>query len=185
VVGAWQDERVSESATMRYEVRRGIVPIRRIEDALRALHLDLLVRGASAEELGQWLWAAHWFPHLTYSEPITALADALPRDWCTGERCDPQILLQFPHTGPEPEITFHVDLEPEWAAGRRYRRIVGVPLSRWHRDNGGLLVKAGDQAVSVELEPGDAVVMAPDLLHSGGINRTGAIRYGAYFRWLD
>jgi ectoine hydroxylase-related dioxygenase (phytanoyl-CoA dioxygenase family) len=36
----------------------------------------------------------------------------------------------------------------------------------------------------VELDPGDAVAMTPDLEHSGGINRTGSLRYGVYFRWL-
>jgi hypothetical protein len=185
VAGAWEDDWVSEPATNRYEIRRGVVPGRLIDDVLRALHLDLLARGASAEELGSWLWGAHWFPHLGHSEPILALAGVLPADWRTGKRCDPQILLQFPHTGPEPEITFHVDHEPEWAMGRRYRRIVGVPLSRWHRGNGGLLVRLDAEALAVELDPGDAVAMAPDLRHSGGINRTGAIRYGVYFRWLE
>lgn len=167
-----------------YEVQRAIVGPELIDDALRLLHTDLLQRGASADELGQWLWGAHWFPHLRYEPPIVALADALPEDWRSGERCDPQILLQFPHTGPVPDITFHVDQEPAWAEGRRYRRIVGVPLSRWHRANGGLLVNTGGQVTAVELDPGDAVAMAPDLLHSGGINTTGTIRYGVYFRWL-
>lgn len=166
------------------EVRRGAVPARLVDDALRTLHLDLLQRGASAQELGQWLWGAHWFPHLSYAEPIIALADALPAQWRTGDRCDPQILLQFPHVGPEPEITFHVDREPAWAGERRYRRIVGVALSRWHRDNGGLLVRRDGEVVPIELEPGDAVAMTPDLRHTGGINRTGALRYGVYFRWL-
>jgi hypothetical protein len=167
-----------------YEIRRGAVAAALVDDALRSLHVDLLGRGASAQELGNWLWSAHWFPHLVYSEQVTALADALPEEWRTGERCDPQILLQFPHSGPEPEITFHVDQEPPWANGRRYRGIVGIALSRWGRDNGGLLVHADGETIAVELEPGDAVAMAPDLLHSGGINRTGAIRYGVYFRWL-
>jgi hypothetical protein len=27
--------------------------------------------------------------------------------------------------------------------------------------------------------------MDPDLEHSGGVNRTGAIRYGVYFRFLE
>jgi ectoine hydroxylase-related dioxygenase (phytanoyl-CoA dioxygenase family) len=83
-------------------------------------------------------------------------------------------------------VTFHLDQEPEWAEGRRYERIVGVALSPWRRDNGGLLVKGDDgEAAAVELDPGDAVLLPPDLLHSGGVNRTGAIRYGVYFRWLE
>lgn len=168
-----------------YEVRRGVVPVALVDDALRILHLDLLSRGASAQQLSEWLWGAHWFPHLRYEPAIVALADALPEDWQTGTRCDPQILLQFPHSGPVPEVTFHVDQEPAWAEDRRYRRIVGVPLTRWHRANGGLLVKTGDEVTAVELEPGDAVAMAPDLLHSGGINTTGSVRYSVYFRWLE
>lgn len=168
-----------------YEVKRRIVPAELVDGALRVLHLDLLRRGASAEEMGGWLWGAHWFPHLVYEPAIAALAEALPAQWRTGVRCDPQILLQFPHVGPVPEITFHTDEEPAWAEGRRYRRIVGVALSRWHRDNGALLVKRGDQVEAVELEPGDAVALAPDLLHSGGINLTGSVRYGVYFRWID
>src|SRR5579875_53596 len=168
-----------------FEVLRGAIAQQLVEDALRVLHLDLLARGASASELGEWLWGAHWFPHLKVNPAILALQRALAPQWRTGELCDPQILLQFPHSGPEPEVTFHLDQEPEWAAGRRYRRIVGVPLSRWRADNGGLLVRMGGCTVAVELEPGDAVIMAPDLWHSGGINRTGEIRYGVYFRWLE
>ena len=38
--------------------------------------------------------------------------------------------------------------------------------------------------MAVELDPGDAVMMSPAVWHSGGINRTGSIRYGVYFRWL-
>jgi hypothetical protein len=175
---------VSSVAAIGYEVRRGVLTPRLVNDALRALHLDLLARGASAQELGEWLWAAHWFPHLRHSDPIIALADALPEDWRTGDRCDPQILLQFPHVGPEPEVTFHLDQVPDWAGNRRYQRIVGVALSQWHRDNGGLLVKRGSEIMPVELSAGDAVAMAPDLLHTAGINRTGSLRYGVYFRWL-
>lgn len=168
-----------------FEVARGAVPERLVQDALRVLHLDLLQRGASASELGEWLWGAHWFPHLRRDPAIMALERVLAPEWRGGELCDPQILLQFPHTGPEPEITFHLDQEPEWAAGRGYRRIVGIPLSRWRAENGGLLVRMGGDTFAVELEPGDAVMMAPGLWHSGGINRTGEIRYGVYFRWLE
>jgi len=155
------------------------------DDALRLLHLDILERGASAKELSEWLWATHWFPHLNHRPEIMALADALPEAWREGEVCDPQILLQFPHVGPAPDITFHVDQEPHWAGERRYARIVGVPLSPWRRNNGGLLVQQGDQTLPVELDPGDAVMMSPDLPHSGGVNLTGGVRYGIYFRWLE
>jgi hypothetical protein len=167
-----------------FEVARNVVPQERVDAALRMLHLDLLERGASAEELGEWLWSVHWFPHLNEREEILALADALPSEWTSGRICDPQILLQFPHVGPVPEISFHLDQEPAWAEGRHYRRIVGVPLSPWREDNGGLLVQTAQGAMPVEAEPGDAIMMTPDLPHSGGVNRTGSLRYGVYFRWL-
>lgn len=166
------------------EVARGVIPQERIDDALRLLHLDLLERGASAEELGGWLWGMHWFPHLKEREEIFALAESLPAEWLVGEIADPQILLQFPHVGPEPEIEFHLDKEPEWAGERSYLRIVGIPLSPWRSDNGGLLVKTAEGPAPVEADPGDAIVMSPDLPHSGGVNHSGALRYGVYFRWL-
>ena len=90
-----------------------------------------------------------------------------------------------PLLGEREAVDFHLDEEPAWAGNKRYRRIVGVPLSPWSQANGGLLVKQGESAEPVELEPGDAVAMSPDLPHSGGINTTGAIRYGIYFRWLQ
>src|SRR3954453_2877473 len=117
-------ERVADGV----EIARGHLPRELIDDALRLLHLDLLSNGASADQLGEWLWGAHWFPHLNWAPEITGLAEALPEPWRTGTVCDPQILLQFPHKGPAPEITFHVDEEPGWAGGRRYARTVGIPL---------------------------------------------------------
>jgi ectoine hydroxylase-related dioxygenase (phytanoyl-CoA dioxygenase family) len=167
-----------------HQVRRRIIAAELIDAALRRLHVDLLERGASANELSEWLWSVHWFPHLRHEPEILALVDALPPEWRTGELCEPQILLQFPHVGPVPPITFHVDREPAWAGERRYRRIVGVPLSPWRRENGGLLVELDGEPVAVDLDPGDAVLMQPQLRHSGGINLTGAIRYGVYFRFL-
>ena len=165
---------------------RGAVPRERVDAALRLLHGDILHRGIDAKELGEWLWGMHWFPHLRFEDEISALAEALPPPWQEGTRCEPQILLQFPHVGEsEPAISFHVDQEPDWAQGRRYERIVGIALSEWTRENGGLIVKAGDGVEPVELGAGDAVMMTPDLEHSGGVNRTGVIRYGVYFRYLE
>lgn len=175
----------SGPASVSHEIARNVIGLDLVDDALRLLHLDLLQRGADAASLGEWLWGAHWFPHLNYEPAIVALTEALPPTWRTGQMTDPQILLQFPHVGPPPEITFHVDREPDWAQGRGYVRIVGVPLSPWRRENGGLLVELGGEGVPVELDPGDAVMMAPGLPHSGGVNLTGAVRYGVYFRWLE
>ncbi len=167
-----------------FEVARGAIPEQKVDDVLRLLHLDLLERGASAEELGGWLWNTHWFPHLRERPEVYALAESLPEEWRRGQICEPQILLQFPHTGPEPEISFHLDQEPAWAEGRTYLRIVGVPLSPWRGNNGGLLVQTAEGPAPVEADPGDAIMMTPDLPHSGGVNHSGRLRYGVYFRWL-
>ena len=88
-------------------------------------------------------------------------------------------------TQTSPRTTARFAEEPDWAAGRRYVRIVGVALSDWTRENGGLIVKTEQGPEPVELAAGDAVMMDPDLEHSGGVNRTGAIRYGVYFRFLE
>jgi hypothetical protein len=171
--------------TATYEIARAVIPPQLVDNALRAIHVEWLSKGTPAEQMSEWLWATHWFPDIRWSDPITELASALPEEWQTGQMADPQILLQFPHTGPEPDITFHVDKEPEWAGERRYLRIVGVPLSPWRRENGGLLVQFGGETIPVELDPGDAVMMEPDLLHSGGVNHTGALRYAVYFRYVE
>ena len=169
-----------------YEVARGAVPRARVDAALRLLHADMLVRGIDADELGGWLWAMHWFPHLRFRDEISALAEALPAPWQEGMRCEPQILLQFPHVGEEePPVSFHLDQEPDWAGSRRYLRIVGVALSDWTRENGGLIVRTTNGPEPVDLAAGDAVMLTPDLPHSGGVNHSGSIRYAVYIRWLE
>jgi hypothetical protein len=174
------------TSTGSYTIARGVVPEVFLDNALRLIHTDLLEQGPDAGELSSWLWAAHWFPHLRHRPEIVELETCLPDEWRTGQMCDPQILLQFPHTAAEtPEITFHTDVEPDWARARRYLRIVGVPLSPWRARNGGLLVEIDGETVATEVDPGDAVMMSPDLPHSGGVNLTGAIRYAVYFRYLS
>ena len=170
-----------------YEVLRGVVPREAIERVLRHVHLDLVRNGAPAETIGEWIWAAHWFPHLKWDPEVVGLLEHLPRRLREGELCDPQLLLQPPDEGPDVELTPHVDQEPEWAQGRRYLRIVGIALSRNHAANGGLLVWpfGSDEPEAVELEPGDVVVMDPGLPHTSGLNREGGIRYAAYFRFLE
>lgn len=169
-----------------YEILRAAVPGDVVEAALRHVHLDLVRRGLGPQTIGEWLWSAHWFPHLKWDDEILALFRALPAELQDGELCDPQILLQPPDDAEEVDLVPHVDREPEWASGRRYRRIVGVALSRGGEGDGGLVVwpLGKDEPEAVELEPGDAVVMDPLLPHASGVNRGGAIRYALYFRFL-
>jgi Phytanoyl-CoA dioxygenase (PhyH) len=169
-----------------YSVLRGAVPPEAVDAALRHVHLDVVRRGLPVDSVGLWLRDAHWLPHLKWDEPIVALAGYLPPELREGELCDPQIVLQPPDDCPDDPLVAHVDREPGWAQGRRYRRIVGVALSPSRASNGGLVVWPPDgEPEPVELAPGDVVVMDPRLPHSSGYNREGAIRYAVYFRFLE
>jgi hypothetical protein len=184
----WHGSDMTEivAGTRGFEILRQAVPPDVVEHALRHLHLDLVRNGASAETIGKWIWAAHWFPHLKWDAEILALLDDLPAELREGELCDPQVLLQPPDDCADQPLTAHVDQEPEWANGRPYARIVGVALTPNRRTNGGLVVWPldGSEPEAVELAAGDVVVMDPALPHTSGLNREGGIRYAAYFRFL-
>jgi hypothetical protein len=169
-----------------FAVVRAVVPPDAVERALRHVHLALVREGLPADRLGAWLWDAHWFPHLKWDEPIVGLTAVLPPELREGTACDPQILLHPPDDCDEVELTSHVDVEPPWADGRTYLRIVGVALSAAGPGDGGLVVWPFDDAgpEPLELEAGDAVVMHPRLPHTSGLNRHGRIRYAVYFRFL-
>ena len=178
---------LDELQTHGYAVLRDAVPADAIDAALRHIHRDIVHSGLPVEWTSQWLWSAHWFPHLKWDPPILGLLESLPPELVTGEKCDPQILLQIPHEGDDVELTPHVDQEPEWANGRRYARIVGVALSPSTKANGCLHAWTFDgdgTPEPVELGTGDVVVMHPDLRHAGGVNHTGSLRYAVYFRFL-
>jgi hypothetical protein len=170
-----------------YALLRGAVPAEAVDGALRHLHLDVVRNGLPAETLGEWLWAAHWFPHLKWDEPIAGLAEFLPDELRTGQMCDPQILLQPPDDCDDVALESHVDREPDWAEGRRYARIVGIALSAAGPTTGNLVVWpfGGREPQALEVEPGDVVVMHPQLPHTSGLNREGRIRYAVYFRYLE
>lgn len=180
------DARAEELAGRGYAVLHGAVPREAVDRALRHLHLALVRNGLPADRLGEWLWAAHWFPELKWDEPIAALAGHLPATLRDGELCDPQIVLQPPDDCADTELVAHVDREPGWAGGRGYLRIAGVALSDAGPDDGGLVVWPFDagQPEPLELEAGDVVVMHPQLPHASGLNRGGRIRYAVYFRFL-
>jgi hypothetical protein len=173
-------------ASRGFEVLRSAVSDEAVDRALRHLHLDLVRNGAPAETLGRWIWSSHWFPHLKWDDEIVSLLEDLPPSLREGELCDPQIVVQPPDDCADVELESHVDREPEWADGRPYLRIVGIALSVNRRANGGLVVWPldGGEPEALELAPGDVIVMDPQLAHASGLNREGALRYIAYFRFL-
>lgn len=169
-----------------YEVLRAAVPRDAVEAVLRHIHRDVATRGLPQEWLAEWLWNAHWFPHLRWDAEVLALLDHLPAALRDGELCDPQIVGQMPDEAADLDLRPHVDELPDWANGRPYLRILGVALTRNDAENGGLTVWPLDGSAPrhVELEPGDVLVMDPQLPHASGLNRTGSIRYCVYFRFL-
>jgi len=167
-------------------VIRGGVPPTAVDAVLRHIHRDIVDRGLPEERIAEWIWSAHWFPHLKWDQEIVALLEHLPEELRDGELCDPQIVLHMPDRD-EYTLEPHVDQAPEWARERGYRRIVGVALSPGRREHGGLLVWpfGKDEPEPVEVDVGDVVVMHPALPHTSGFNSTGTIRYAVYFRFLE
>jgi hypothetical protein len=177
----------TETRTRGYQVVRGAIPPEAVDAVLRHLHLDVARRGLPQEWLSEWLWNAHWFPHLRWDDEIRALLEHLPPDLRDGELCDPQILLQLPDEANDVELVPHVDRLPDWANGRPYRRILGVALTPNTPATGGLTVWPldGGEPAALDLDAGDVLVMDPQLPHASGLNRTGGIRYAVYFRFLE
>lgn len=166
-----------------YEVQR--LGLRDEADAvMRAMLLDLAATGLSSREIAWWTSAACWFPHLRDHAAVRALADALPADLRAGTPCEPQLLWSLPEEF-DGEPWPHVDQPPPWAEGRRYLRIVGVALTPWTAANGAPLMHAADGVRAAEMEAGDVLVMAPELPHTRGVNRSGQLRAAAYFRFLE
>lgn len=168
-------------------VLRDVVPPPAVDAALRHIHVGWARLGTTVDQLSEYIWNATWFPQLRWDPPIVALAEYLPPELRDGELCDPQLVLGFPHEGPEPELTSHVDSTPAWSNGRPYKHIVGVALTRAAAENGALHVWpfGHDEPEPVELDAGDVVVMHPQLAHTGGPNLRGSIRYAVYFRYLE
>lgn len=161
-------------------VLRGAIPQDDVQQALRAINSRIFLDGLTREQSSMFRRTACWFPDLCEtSHPWHPLIAKLrkPFTFPVGEVWT-QIVLQFPDPpGIDGRtVGFHIDKPP--ADGRRYKLIVGVPLTPSDHAHGGILFK--DEAL--ELEPGDAVVFGGGVPHSGGVNRTGEIRYAVYFR---
>ncbi len=176
-----------------YIALRQLVEARRVDRALRVLNLAVVHHGLAPHEIQQWTTTTY-FPHLRWEpdilelrRPLEELLPAEPEE----QWADPQLLLRFPDEGDSWPLTPHVDGVPDWASDRDYRFIAGVALTPSRRQDGCLAVWPGSQAGStvssprlVELDPGDVVIMHPDLRHSSTLNRSGSVRYAVYFRRL-
>ena len=170
------------------EILRERIPLWAIECALGEINRQFL-HGQDGAEFQRAIREANWFPWIREAVEITRIPGYFPEALRAGVPCEPQILLQFPVVGTVPPIGPHVDEEPPWADGRKYARIVGVPLTRSKLRDGCLHYwdpeKPNAPPEPVEAYPGDLVVIRPDVPHASGVNRSGAIRYVLYFRYLE
>jgi hypothetical protein len=176
-----------------YLVLRRAVPPTAVAAALRLLGLAIRRDGLSAEQIAAWQQGT-FFPHLRW-EP--ALWGVLPETaaellgWEQGDDwAEPQILLRFPDEEQPWPLEPHVDSVPPWAGGRRYRGIVGVALTDAGPLDGVACVWPGSHAGRsrpvrpVPLRAGDALVMHPQLGHSGTLNLGPTTRTAVYFRLM-
>ena len=176
-----------------YVVLRQAVDPGAVSDALRRLNLAIRQHGLSAEHIAAWQLAT-FFPHLRWEPEVwgalpPAAAELL--GWQEGDEWgDPQILLRFPDEAQPWTFEPHVDTLPPWAEHRRYRGIVGVALTTTGATDGAVCVWPGshrgepERMTPVPLQAGDAVVMHPQLGHSGTLNLGPTIRTAIYFRLL-
>lgn len=176
-----------------FAVLRGAVAPAAVDTALRRLNLAIRQEGLTAEDIAT-CQLATFFPHLRWEPEVWGALPPVAAEllgWQEGDRWgDPQILMRFPDEDQPWPLEPHVDTLPEWAADRSYRGIVGVALTDAGRRDGTVCVWPGShrgetrEITHVELRAGDALVMHPQLGHTGTLNLGPTIRVAIYFRLL-
>ena len=176
-----------------YVVLREAVEPAAVAAALRRLNLAIRHHGLSPEEIAS-CQQATFFPHLRWEPEIwgalpPAAAELL--GWQQGDEwAEPQILLRFPDEAQPWRYEPHVDALPPGREDRAYLGIVGVSLTTAGPQDGVACVwpgshrgTAGDMT-PVPLGAGDALVMHPQLGHTGTLNLGPTIRTALYFRLI-
>ena len=176
-----------------YVVLRQAVQPEAVATALRRLNLAIRQHGLSADQI-QTCQLATFFPHLRWEPEVWGvLPGSVPEllGWREGDDWgDPQILLRFPDEAQPWTLEPHVDALPPGQEHRSYRGVVGVALTTATAQDGALCVWPGSHRgeagpmTPVEVDAGDAVVMHPQLGHTGTLNLGPTIRTAIYFRLL-
>jgi hypothetical protein len=176
-----------------YVVLRGAVGEAAITAALRLLNLTIRLRGLTAEEINV-CQQTTFFPHLRWDPEVWGVLPPAAAEligWQEGDDwAEPQLLLRFPDEVQSWPLEPHVDQLPSWSDAKSYRGIVGIALSSAAANDGAPRVlprsHRGEklEPVPVPMAAGDALVMHPDLAHSGSLNLGSTIRYAIYFRLL-
>jgi hypothetical protein len=176
-----------------YAVLRSAVDPSAVATALRRLNLAIRQHGLSTDDI----WTcqlATFFPHLRWEPEIWGVLPPRAAEllgWQEGDEWgDPQILLRFPDEAQPWTFEPHVDALPPGQEHRTYRGIVGVALTTAGAQDGVACVWPGShrgeagQMTPVPLAAGDALVMHPQLGHTGTLNLGPTIRTAVYFRLL-
>lgn len=177
-----------------YLVLRQAVPPDRIAAAVRRLNLAIRHEGLTADQIADWQFGG-FFPHLRWEPEVWGVLPPSAAEllgWQEGDEwAEPQLLLRFPDEEQDWPLTPHVDSLPPWAAERSYRGVVGVALTTAGATDGAAFVwprsHRGDESggvTPVPLTSGDALVMHPQLGHTGTLNLGAAVRMAIYFRLL-
>lgn len=168
-----------------WSLRKAVVSRRAVEQLRRRLWLEVVRCGLSIDDMQRFHAEKCWWPSLRWEPEVLALEQSLPADLRDGDLCEPQLLLHFPDEADDWPIGPHLDVPPPWANGRPYVRIVAVPLTGWCDLNGTVRFWRGDTPCPVGLRPGDVCVFDGSTPHSGGLNRSGDVRMGVYYRYLQ
>jgi spore maturation protein CgeB len=174
-----------------YCVLRSAAPPDAVATALRRLHLAIRHHGLSSEEIST-CQNTTFFPHLRWEPEIWGVLPPMAAEllgWREGDDwADPQILLRFPDEAQPWTYEPHVDALPPGLEDRSYRGIVGVALTAAGAEDGVACVYPGShrgdpgEMTPVPLQAGDALVMHPQLGHTGTLNLGPTIRTAVYFR---
>lgn len=176
-----------------YVVLRQAVEPEAVRTALRRLNMAIRHHGLTAAEISA-CQSATFFPHLRWEPELWgALPPLAPDllDWQQGDDwADPQILLRFPDEDQPWPYEPHVDALPPGQEHRSYKGVVGVALTSAGPQDGVACVWPGShrgepgEMTPVPLEAGDALVMHPQLGHTGTLNLGPTIRTALYFRLM-
>jgi len=174
-----------------FVVLRDAVDPGAIRTAVRRLNLAIRHHGLTTDEIAEWQMTG-FFPHLRWEPEVWGVLPSAAAEllgWQEGDQWgDPQILLRFPDEPQDWVFEPHVDRLPEWAADRSYRGIVGVALTSGGAEEGVAAVWPGSHRgeagsmTPVPLAAGDALVMHPQLGHTGTLNLGPTVRMAVYFR---
>jgi hypothetical protein len=164
-----------------------------VEAAVRRLNLAIRYEGLSPQQIAEWQLSG-FFPHLRWEPEVWGVLPAAAAEllgWQEGDEWgEPQVLLRYPDEDQPWQFEPHVDRLPPWAADRSYRGVVGVALTTAGARDGVACVwprsHRGEQSemTPVPLAAGDALVMHPQLGHTGTLNLGPTVRMAIYFRLI-